>query len=136
MEFEYSKRTKMYMEQLTDFMNEHVYPNEQTFLDQLDRVATRWQLPPIMEELKAKASERGALEPLPARERARRRPDQSRVRAALRDHGPLARSRPRSSTARRPTPATWRSSCATAPRSRRSSGSSRCSTARSARPSR
>ena len=36
MEFEYSKRTKEYMEQLTDFMNKHVYPNEQTFQDQLD----------------------------------------------------------------------------------------------------
>jgi len=28
MEFEYSKKTKMYMEQLTDFMNKFVYPNE------------------------------------------------------------------------------------------------------------
>ena len=31
MEFEYSKKTKMYMEQLTDFMNKHVVPNEQVF---------------------------------------------------------------------------------------------------------
>ena len=59
MEFEYSKRTKEYMEQLSDFMNKHVYPNERTFVDQLNSQPTRWQVPPIMEELKAKARERG-----------------------------------------------------------------------------
>ena len=59
MEFEYSKRTREYMEQLTDFMNKHVYPNEQTFVEQLNSQPTRWQLPPIIEELKAKARERG-----------------------------------------------------------------------------
>ena len=31
MEFEYSKKTKMYMEQLTDFMGKFIYPNEATF---------------------------------------------------------------------------------------------------------
>jgi acyl-CoA dehydrogenase len=59
MEFEYSKKTKMYMEQLTDFMNKHVVPNEQVFSDQLNSGPTRWQIPPVMEELKAKARERG-----------------------------------------------------------------------------
>ncbi|PYM62681.1 MAG: acyl-CoA dehydrogenase, partial [Candidatus Rokuibacteriota bacterium] len=59
MEFEYSKKTKMYMEQLADFMNKHVYPNEKVFHDQLTSGPTRWQVPPIMEELKAKARERG-----------------------------------------------------------------------------
>src|SRR5574342_197328 len=59
MEFEYSKKTKMYMEQLTDFMNKHIVPNEKVFHDQLNTGPTRWQVPPIMEELKAKARERG-----------------------------------------------------------------------------
>ena len=59
MEFEYSKKTKMYQEQLIDFMNKFVYPNESTFRDQLDSQADRWTVPPIMEELKAKARERG-----------------------------------------------------------------------------
>jgi acyl-CoA dehydrogenase len=58
-DFEYSKRTREYLEQLADFMARHVYPAEQTFLDQLDAGPTRWQVPPIMEELKAKARERG-----------------------------------------------------------------------------
>src|SRR5581483_12511841 len=59
MDFEYSKKTKMYMEQLTDFMNKHVYPNEHVFHEQLDAGPTRWQIPPIMEQLKATARERG-----------------------------------------------------------------------------
>jgi acyl-CoA dehydrogenase len=59
MEFEYSKRARMYMEQLTEFMDKHIYPHEQTFVEQLNSQPTRWQVPPIMEELKAKARERG-----------------------------------------------------------------------------
>src|SRR2546423_687348 len=59
MEFEYSKKTKMYQEQLVDFMNKFVYPNESTFRDQLDSQADRWTVPPIMDELKATARERG-----------------------------------------------------------------------------
>jgi acyl-CoA dehydrogenase len=59
MDFGYSARTRMYMEQIEDFMQKHVYPNEQTFKDQLDSGPTRWHVPPIMEELKAKARERG-----------------------------------------------------------------------------
>jgi acyl-CoA dehydrogenase len=49
----------MYQEQLGDFMSKHIYPNEQTFVDQLSAQRDRWQVPPIMEELKAKARERG-----------------------------------------------------------------------------
>src|SRR3989337_2362827 len=59
MEFEYSKRTREYMEQVNDFMDKHVYPNEKTFSEQVRSGPTRWQVPPIMEELKAKARERG-----------------------------------------------------------------------------
>src|SRR6058998_3400221 len=59
MEFEYSKKTRMYMEQVTDFMTKHIYPNEHVFHEQLDAGPTRWQIPPIMEELKDTARERG-----------------------------------------------------------------------------
>src|SRR5213594_1752817 len=59
MEFEYSKKTKMYMEQVTDFMTKYIYPNEHVFHEQLNAGPTRWQIPPIMEELKAKARECG-----------------------------------------------------------------------------
>src|SRR5437879_12063542 len=59
MEFEYSKKTKMYSAQLQDSMTRSVYPNEKVFHDQLNAAPTRWQIPPIMEELKATARERG-----------------------------------------------------------------------------
>ena len=59
MEFEYSKKTKMYIEQLTDFMNKFVYPNEATFHQQLESSSDRWTVPPVMEDVKAKAKERG-----------------------------------------------------------------------------
>jgi acyl-CoA dehydrogenase len=58
MEFEYSARTKMYLEQITEFMQKYIYPNEQTYHEQLNAGPTRWQIPPIMEEMKEKARER------------------------------------------------------------------------------
>jgi acyl-CoA dehydrogenase len=58
-DFEHSPRVKAYLDQLTDFMNRHVYPNERTFVEQLETQPTRWQVPPIMEELKTRARERG-----------------------------------------------------------------------------
>src|SRR5437879_6046101 len=59
MEFEYSKKTREYMEQVTDFMQKQIYPNERTFVDQLEAQPTRCQVPPVMEELKGRARERG-----------------------------------------------------------------------------
>ena len=59
MEFEYSTKTKMYMEQVQEFMTKHVYPSEPVFEQQLAAQPTRFQVPPIMEELKARARERG-----------------------------------------------------------------------------
>jgi len=59
MEFEYSKKTRMYQEQLQEFMTKFVYPSEHVFEEQLAAQPTRFQVPPVMEELKAKARERG-----------------------------------------------------------------------------
>jgi acyl-CoA dehydrogenase len=58
-EFEYSKRTREYLDHLAEFMQRHVYPAEAVFLAQLESGPTRWQVPPVVEELKAKARERG-----------------------------------------------------------------------------
>jgi len=41
------------------FMDEHVYPNEAVYYDQLDQAETRWSIPPILEELKEKARAEG-----------------------------------------------------------------------------
>jgi acyl-CoA dehydrogenase len=59
MDFEYSQRTKDYLARLTAFMDEHVYPNEHLYHQQIDEAASRWQVPPIMEQLKEKARAAG-----------------------------------------------------------------------------
>lgn len=59
MEFTYSDRVKDYQNRLIEFMDEFIYPNESVYEEQLneyDRFAT---VPPIIEELKQKAKERG-----------------------------------------------------------------------------
>ena len=40
-------------------MEQHVYPNEKTYEDQLNEAPTRWTIPPIMEQLKEKARSEG-----------------------------------------------------------------------------
>jgi acyl-CoA dehydrogenase len=41
------------------FMDEHVYPAEQAYHDQVDAGESRWAAPPVMEDLKAKAKAEG-----------------------------------------------------------------------------
>lgn len=60
MDFSYSEKTAKLQTQLTLFMEEHIYPNEKLFEEQLNGQENRWsQVPPIMEELKQKAKEAG-----------------------------------------------------------------------------
>src|SRR6267378_4786182 len=56
MHFEFSQETKNLQQQLVTFMEEHIYPNEQRFFDEIERA--RWSPTRIIEELKPKA--RGA----------------------------------------------------------------------------
>ncbi|MDA0978403.1 MAG: acyl-CoA dehydrogenase family protein [Proteobacteria bacterium] len=46
-------------EQLTQFMDQHIYPNEDTYREQLDSLPDRFGTVPLMEELKAKAKAEG-----------------------------------------------------------------------------
>ena len=46
------------MARLNAFMDQHVYPNEKTFVEQVAE-GDRWQPTKIMEELKIKAKEAG-----------------------------------------------------------------------------
>jgi acyl-CoA dehydrogenase len=57
MNFEYSEKVQGLLEQVRQFMDENIYPNEKTFHDQIE--ANPWETPPIMEELKAKAKAQG-----------------------------------------------------------------------------
>jgi acyl-CoA dehydrogenase len=59
MDFYYSEKVQKLRAELTEFMDEHVYPNEKTFQDQLNEAESRWTIPPIMEELKDKAKAEG-----------------------------------------------------------------------------
>lgn len=59
MYFDYSDRVKKKQKQLNEFMEEVVYPNEATYKQQLDQGDSRWEIPPVMEEMKAKAKKRG-----------------------------------------------------------------------------
>ena len=58
MDFEYNARTLDLQKRLTAFMEEHVYPNEKRFHDEVD-AGDRWQPTKVVEELKAKARAAG-----------------------------------------------------------------------------
>ena len=59
MDFEYSERTMKLRREIEEFMDAYIYPNEDLYYQQLDEGDTRWDTPPILEELKAKAKSAG-----------------------------------------------------------------------------
>ncbi|TCP50105.1 acyl-CoA dehydrogenase [Tamaricihabitans halophyticus] len=59
MDFAYDARTEQLREQLTDFLETTIYPAEPVFHEQLANRADPWAVPPIVDELKAAARERG-----------------------------------------------------------------------------
>ncbi|HWO02054.1 MAG TPA: acyl-CoA dehydrogenase family protein [Blastocatellia bacterium] len=58
MDFEYSDKVKELQRQLQSFMDEHVYPNEKVYHQQIDE-GDRWHPTAIIEELKPKARAAG-----------------------------------------------------------------------------
>ena len=122
------------------FMDEHIYPNEHRFHARSRGEHAQGQpldADRVIEELKPKARAAGLWNLFLPRSAARRRGlDEPRVRAAVRDHGPRAvgaRSLQLLGARHRQHGNDRALRHAT---SRRRNGSSRCSTARSARPSR
>jgi acyl-CoA dehydrogenase len=59
MEFEYNDKTKLALDRLQAFMDEHIYPVEAEYHRQHDALGDRWQIPPLMEGLKEKARAAG-----------------------------------------------------------------------------
>jgi acyl-CoA dehydrogenase len=57
MDFALSEKTKQLQSRLLEFMDEHIYPNEQRFYDEIER--NRWSPTPVIEELKPKARAQG-----------------------------------------------------------------------------
>ena len=52
MNFDYPPKISELREKLTNFMGQYIYPNEKQYYESLGDGSSRWQIPPIMEELK------------------------------------------------------------------------------------
>jgi len=59
MDFDFSRKVAELSSRIAGFMKSHVYPNESAYYEYLDQGASRWVIPPIMEELKEKARAAG-----------------------------------------------------------------------------
>jgi acyl-CoA dehydrogenase len=59
MEFAFDDMTIQLRERLLAFMDECVYPAEPTFREQVHSAGNPWATPPVIEELKLRARERG-----------------------------------------------------------------------------
>src|SRR5215208_4191565 len=89
MNFDYSEKVQELREELMQFMDEHVYPNEKTYREQLNAAESRWTVPPDHGRAQGEGQSPRPVEPLSTRSRSGRGADQPRVRAAVRDHGPF-----------------------------------------------
>jgi acyl-CoA dehydrogenase len=58
-DFAYSEKVRDLQTRLAHFMDQHVYPNEPVYYQQLNTAPTRWSVPPVIEELKTKARAAG-----------------------------------------------------------------------------
>lgn len=59
MNFSYTEKVQELQRRLIEFMEEYIYPNEKLYEEQLDPTDRFAKVPPIMEELKLKAKEKG-----------------------------------------------------------------------------
>jgi alkylation response protein AidB-like acyl-CoA dehydrogenase len=71
MDFDYSDRTREYMDHLSAFMDEHVFPAEAIYDEEVSK-GEPWQPTEVMERLKDKAKELG-VGAVPAHSRWSRR---------------------------------------------------------------
>ncbi|TRY29905.1 acyl-CoA dehydrogenase family protein [Aliiglaciecola sp. M165] len=59
MHFDYSPKTQSLLDRLNQFMNEHIYPVEQEYINAVHNNSDRWSTPSMMESLKEKAKAAG-----------------------------------------------------------------------------
>ncbi|MCB1710079.1 MAG: acyl-CoA dehydrogenase family protein, partial [Halioglobus sp.] len=57
--YQFSEKSRQYQLQLRAFMDEHIYPNEHAYHEQLAASTNRFAALPLMDELKAKARDAG-----------------------------------------------------------------------------
>jgi len=53
--FEPSEKVKGYLHKVRSFMDQHIYPNEEEMQRQHESLGDRWQVPPLLDDLKKKA---------------------------------------------------------------------------------
>ena len=154
MDFDYSPKTKELQKKLLQFMDDHIYPAESQYMAELaanTQAGKRWTPLQTVENLKAKAQAVGLWNlfmPVDTAEAS----GYHGAGLTNAEYAPLANYQlenwfglfapagtpdavQQSSTARRPTPATWKPLRAMAPTASRPPGSSPCSKASSAQPS-
>ncbi len=56
--FEMSERSQEILDHVRSFMDAHIFPAEDRIFEQLEE-GDRWQIPPLVEELKVKARGEG-----------------------------------------------------------------------------
>jgi len=59
MDFSYSAKTRDYLGRIQAFMDAEILPSEAVYQRQVESASSRWCVPAVMEELKAKAREKG-----------------------------------------------------------------------------
>ncbi|MEL6324809.1 MAG: acyl-CoA dehydrogenase family protein, partial [Pseudomonadota bacterium] len=59
MNFDYSPKTLEWIDRVSAFMDEYIFPNVATYDEQHEAAEDRWTVPPILEELKVKAKAEG-----------------------------------------------------------------------------
>ncbi len=59
MDFAYSEKVQALQARVTAFMEQHVYPNQKAYKDQLAAAKDRWQPSRVIEDLKPKAKAAG-----------------------------------------------------------------------------
>jgi acyl-CoA dehydrogenase len=59
MHFDYSPKTQALLDKFNQFMDQHIYPVEQQYLDAVHNNQQRWTTPEMMEDLKGKAKAAG-----------------------------------------------------------------------------
>ena len=59
MDFAPDEKTEFLINQVQEFMDEHIYPNEQAYYEEHASLPDRWQSPPMLEDLKDKARAAG-----------------------------------------------------------------------------
>jgi acyl-CoA dehydrogenase len=59
MQFDYTEKVQQLRDRVQAFMDEHIYPNEATYNEQLANAADRWQPVPVVQALKPEARKAG-----------------------------------------------------------------------------